>query len=171
MLTLEDNPIEIYNNSTVKQIAFNQSAKSALISISTPDDSNVEIEAEYIFSSLPANSLAKVLPNEYSDLSDVLNEIKTVNMAVVNLEFDGKLMAADSGFGFLVPSCEDSKILGIIYDSCVTPEFNAGQDITRLTVMIGGEWFEEVLGDVDTVDEQKPLDIALEAVAKYLKIN
>ncbi len=37
--------------------------------------------------------------------------------------------------------------------------------------MIGGEWFDQVLGDIDTVREQSALDIALEAVRLYLKIN
>ncbi|CAG2159142.1 unnamed protein product [Oppiella nova] len=171
MLSLKGSPIEIYNNSTVNTIKFNETSKSSVITITTPEDNNIEIEAQHIFSSLPAYSLAKVLPKDYSDLSEALNAIKTVNMAVVNLEFKGKVMADDSGFGFLVPSCEDSKILGIVFDSCVTPEFNAGHDITRLTVMIGGEWFEEILGDVDTVDEQTVLNIALESVRLYLKID
>ena len=37
--------------------------------------------------------------------------------------------------------------------------------------MIGGEWFEQVLGNIDSVDEQSVLNIALEAVRLHLKIN
>ena len=134
MLALNGNPVEIYNKSIVNKIQFNENTRKASINIST-DKESVDIEADHIFSSIPSQSLAKVLPEtQYKDLCDVLNEITTVHMAVVNLEFKGKVMSDSAGFGFLVPSCEDSKILGVIYDSCVTPEFNSGHDITRLTV-------------------------------------
>ena len=134
MLSLNGSPVEIYNQSIVNKIQFNESTKKALINVKTAEES-IDLEADYIFSSISSNSLAKILPQmEFKDLCDALNEISTVHMAVVNLEFKGKVMADDSGFGFLVPSKEKSKILGCVYDSCVTPEFNAGHDITRLTV-------------------------------------
>jgi len=37
--------------------------------------------------------------------------------------------------------------------------------------MIGGEWFEQILGDVNNVSEEKVLNCALEASRLYLKIN
>ena len=38
-------------------------------------------------------------------------------------------------------------------------------------IMIGGEWFEQVLGPIDSVEEESVLNVALEAVRLYLKIN
>jgi hypothetical protein len=37
--------------------------------------------------------------------------------------------------------------------------------------MIGGQWFEQILGDVNKVSEEKVLNCALEASRLYLKIN
>jgi len=37
--------------------------------------------------------------------------------------------------------------------------------------MIGGEWFEDILGDVNHVDQNKVLNYALEAARLYLNIN
>ncbi|XP_054167440.1 protoporphyrinogen oxidase-like [Oppia nitens] len=173
MMSLDDKSIEIYNDSTVKKIDFDPTTRSTTISISTPEDNNVELEASHVFSAIPARNLASVLSHRFGDLSESLNDITSVHMAVINLEFKGKLMPDSSGFGFLVPSRENSNILGIVYDSCVSPQFNANKDITRLTVMMGGEWFEEIFGtnDVDNVDKNLVLNYAVDAVRKYLKIG
>jgi oxygen-dependent protoporphyrinogen oxidase len=135
MIGLDGNPIEIYNESTVNKLEFNETTNKALISISTKEENDVMIEADQVFSSIPAQKLSSILSKtRYSELCDQLNSIESVHMACVNLEFKGKVIPDDSGFGFLVPSREESKILGIVYDSCVFPHFTAGHDITLITV-------------------------------------
>jgi oxygen-dependent protoporphyrinogen oxidase len=89
-----------------------------------------------------------------------------VHVAVVCLEYDGKnVVQPDAGFGFLVPSFDkDTKLLGITFDSCSFPIHDAGKDITRITCMLGGEWFEENFGDVDenVKDNTKVIQAAIE---------
>ena len=132
LLNLKGSPVEIYNESTVQKIEFSKETQKATITVKTADDT-VEVEADQILSSIPAQNLAQILP-QFPDLSETLNEIQTVHMAVVNLEFKGKVMPKDAGFGYLVPSVEKSNILGTVFDSCVSPQFDADRDITRLTV-------------------------------------
>ena len=36
---------------------------------------------------------------------------------------------------------------------------------------MGGEWFEEVLGDVNSADQQLALDVSLDAIRSHLKIT
>ena len=37
--------------------------------------------------------------------------------------------------------------------------------------MLGGEWFEELFGSVDSVNENEILSVAIEAVREYLNIK
>ena len=89
-----------------------------------------KIEADHVVSSLSSSSLGYLLPSTYGKLKHYLNKIPSVSVAVVNLEFMGKVLPLD-GFGFLVPSCESKEILGIVFDSCV---YDGGRGNTKLTV-------------------------------------
>ena len=42
-----------------------------------------------------------------------------------------------------MPSSQPDPILGCIYDSCTFPQGNR----TLLTVMMGGAWYDQVVGD------------------------
>ncbi|XP_030044181.1 protoporphyrinogen oxidase isoform X2 [Microcaecilia unicolor] len=76
------------------------------------------------------------------------------------------------GFGHLVPSFEDSTLLGIVYDSVAFPDQNhCGAASTRLTVMMGGAWFEVGIGDPDKVSHDQILCRAREAVTSHLGIS
>ena len=91
---------------------------------------NGPIEADHVISSLFSSESAKLLPANHSELKQLLDKIPSVSVAVVNLEFAGKVLPVD-GFGFLVPSCESMEILGVVFDSCV---FDDGRGNTKLTV-------------------------------------
>ena len=79
------------------------------------------IETDHVYSAIPSYSLSKLLDNKHSLLKQKLDSIPFVNVAVVNLEYNGKLVQRE-GFGFLVPPCENLSILGIIYDTCSFPQ-------------------------------------------------
>lgn len=129
------------------------------------------LKADHVISALPASALASVLPPAAEPLAKQLQEIPTATVGMVNLEFSGSVLPV-TGFGHLVPSSEDRGLLGVVYDSIPFPQHNrSGEPSTRLTVMMGGAWFEEVFGNPDKVTEQMLMDRASEAVRKHLGIT
>uniref|UniRef100_A0A9R1SIG6 Protoporphyrinogen oxidase n=2 Tax=Cyprinus carpio TaxID=7962 RepID=A0A9R1SIG6_CYPCA len=121
--------------------------------------------------SLNMNELASVLPPAAQPLSEQLRSIASVNVAVVNLEYEGFILPV-TGFGHLVPSSEDPGLLGVVYDSVPFPQHNrSGGLTTRLTVMMGGAWFEQTFGHPDSVTKQTLLDRATQAVTSHLGVN
>ncbi|NXE16988.1 PPOX oxidase, partial [Lophotis ruficrista] len=94
---------------------------------------------------LPA--LAEALPDEAEPLAQELRRIPAVSVGVVNLQYHGVALPV-TGFGHLVPSSEDASVLGIVYDSVAFPQHDgAGAASLRLTVMLGGAWFQQSFGD------------------------
>ncbi|XP_030637492.1 protoporphyrinogen oxidase [Chanos chanos] len=130
------------------------------------------VKADHIISALPATALASALPSAAQPLSELLRGISSVTVAVVNLEYEGSILPV-TGFGHLVPSSEDRGLLGIVYDSVPFPQHNrAGETTTtRLTVMMGGAWFEEVFGSPEEVTEQRLLERATQAVSSHLSVT
>ncbi|XP_074510586.1 protoporphyrinogen oxidase [Sebastes fasciatus] len=129
------------------------------------------ISADHIISALPAKALSSVLPSSCQPLIQLLQDISTVTVAVVNLEYEGSILPV-MGFGHLLPSSENRGVLGVVYDSVPFPQHNRpdGQT-TRLTVMMGGAWFQEVFGDPETVTEEYLLARATEAVNSQLGVS
>ncbi len=119
---------------------------------------NTEIQSlndfEQVISTLPAYNLSSLLPK--SKLKDLLLKLPFASVGVVHLGYREDVNPY-KGFGYLVPSCENEKILGTVFDSSAFPDQNADLK-TRLTVMIRG-----VHSDLKA--------IAKEAVAKHLKIQ
>ncbi|KAG8200478.1 hypothetical protein JTE90_000558 [Oedothorax gibbosus] len=129
---------------------------------------NENIQVDHIFSSIPSQELSPLVQS-YPTLAEELKSIPSVDVAVVYLEYTGDVLQ-NNGFGFLAPSHEDSKVLGIVFDSCCFSEMN-GNSKTRITCMIGGRWFKEVLGDPETVSEDAILKLAVSAAGKHLRIS
>ncbi|TDH12238.1 hypothetical protein EPR50_G00069800 [Perca flavescens] len=128
------------------------------------------VSADHIISALPAKALASVLPPSCQTLIQLLQDISTVTVAVVNLEYEGSILPV-SGFGHLLPSSEDQALLGVVYDSVPFPQHDrTNGPTTRLTVMMGGAWFHEVFGPPDTVSEERLLARATEAVQCHLGV-
>ncbi|XP_059498843.1 protoporphyrinogen oxidase isoform X2 [Stegostoma tigrinum] len=129
------------------------------------------MNADHIFSSVPAKVLNRILPQSWVTLCDSLREIDSVSVTVVNLEYDGSILPV-TGFGHLVPSQESGEILGVVYDSCSYPQQDRmGPPTTRLTVMMGGSWFQEAFGDPDTVPQDHLLQRATETVRSHLGVT
>ncbi|PVD18355.1 hypothetical protein C0Q70_20904 [Pomacea canaliculata] len=114
-----------------------------------------DISADHVVSSIYANDLASLLPEKYVELRSALQSIPAVSVYVVNLEYPGEHIPVQ-GFGHLLPSSENPYVLGIVYDSCTFPEHNRkDKPSTRLTVMLGGSWFNKLLtgkGELPTLD-------------------
>lgn len=83
-----------------------------------------------------------------------LGPIEEASLSVVNIAYSKDLLMK-KGFGYLVPSSENEKILGATFDSAIFPEHNQSKDETRLTVMLRE-------GDVD---------VALEGLQRHLGIT
>ena len=137
---LEDQQVQVVTGAIVDSIEFDKKAGSARVT-AMKDRSVRTLEVGHVFSSIPAHNLSMCLKAckenpEISELKSLLDQIKSVDVAVVTLEFEGKdILEPDAGFGFLVPSGEKTiKVLGITFDSCVFEEHDAGKYITRITV-------------------------------------
>ncbi|KAK2815428.1 hypothetical protein Q5P01_025895 [Channa striata] len=152
--------------------------KEAAVKHISPSDSGWKVHledgvitADHIISALPAKALSSTLPSSCHPLIQELQNISTATVAVVNLEYDGSILPV-TGFGHLVPSSEDRGLLGVVYDSVFFPQHNRpnGQT-TRLTVMMGGAWFQEVFGAPETVTEEHLLAKATEAVRCHLGVT
>ena len=118
--------------------------------------------ADHVFSALPLNALKKIsLPLE--EQKQLLCDFKTNSIISILLSFDTDVLKK-KGFGYLIPSQEKQKILGVVYDSEIFPY----QDHkTHVTVMMGGGICPELV-DYNKTDLVK---IALEELDKHLKIE
>ena len=92
---------------------------------------------DHVISALPSFALSNVLKNSTSssttnddpfhttlrNVSEKLDSIAWVDVAVVNLEYEGspEENLPHVGFGHLVPSAQPSHTMGVIYDSCCFP--------------------------------------------------
>ncbi|NXA25764.1 PPOX oxidase, partial [Ibidorhyncha struthersii] len=122
------------------------------------------VSADHVVSALPAAALAEVLPAEAEPLAQELRRIPAVSVAVVNLQYEGITLPV-TGFGHLVPSSEDTSLLGIVYDSVAFPQHDGtGAASVRLTVMLGGAWFRQSFGDPASVSPALLLQRAQAAV-------
>lgn len=120
---------------------------------------------DYVISSVYSKHLANFLTDDHILLKNMLNKIPAVNMVVVNLYFDKNILPVE-GFGYLVPSKENSPILGCIFDSIFDKE---NKDHSTLTVMMGGALYEKYIGKED--DHEKLLNMALDTLKKQLNFN
>lgn len=124
-----------------------------------------EFLSNAVISSIPSYKLADLVRDQHPTLSQLLREITYVDVATVNIQFDEPNLLENPGFGFLVPPCVNRPILGVIFDSVC---FDI-KDHTLLTVMMGGNWFQEKFGA--NPSEQHLLDVAINEVKTILKIN
>lgn len=118
-----------------------------------------------VISSLPAKNLAALLQSQHPELSKELYNIPTVSIVVINLQFSENVLPV-SAFGVLVPPKEKIPILGVIFDSCVVPK---NSEMTVLTVMMGGAWFEKYFRECSS--EEQFRTVALNCVKKILGID
>lgn len=153
-----DPKIELNLSSPCDQITFKGS--EVLLSINGTTQST-----NHVISTLPAFELAKMLKEQHPTLSNELEKIQYVDVAVINLLYSSPDLLKNPGFGVLVAPCENLPVLGIIFDSCITDS----KGNTVLTVMSGGSFFDKYYSK----DSSKEfiLKTALENVSRILKID
>jgi len=154
--------VEVYDNAAVHRIRV----KEPNVSVEYNDQT---IYCDHVISALPTHVLSEVI--EHNELSEELACIDYVDVALVSIEFKDVKLEME-GFGCLIPSSEDPAVLGITFDSCIFPEFSTTEyPSTRLSVMLGGQWFREHFGDINTCDQDVIIKKSLAAVKQYLKIS
>ena len=79
-----------------------------------------------------------------------LPAIPYTTVTLVHLGFNRKVLKQE-GFGYLIPSKEQSQILGMVWDSSAFPEQNSHPEETRLTLMIQGHPSKP---ELDTLTQQ-----------------
>ena len=124
--------VELMPNTEIMEIAFGQNEVS--VSVEQKNiNSTLNLQVDHVFSSLPAFKLASVLCPGHEKLKSSLQSIPTVHMALVSLQFDLNVLPDQfTGFGILVPSSENSPILGMTFDSCIFPSDQ--HEGTKITV-------------------------------------
>ena len=100
-----------------------------------------EVACDEVVMAAPAFQTAGMVADLCPELAELLAAIPFVDVAVVNIEYRGRVLD-HQGFGFLVPSSQPEPILGCIYDTCTFPQGNR----TLLTVMVGGAWYRDMVG-------------------------
>lgn len=155
---VQQNGTKIHFNATCTQMKVNPNQ----VVLTVNDD---EFPSNAVISSIPSYRLADLVRDQHPKLSQLLGEIAYVDVATVNIQFDKPNLLENPGFGFLVPPCVNRPILGVIFDSVC---FDI-KDHTLLTVMMGGQWFQEKFGT--NPSEQHLLDVAMNEVKTILKIN
>jgi oxygen-dependent protoporphyrinogen oxidase len=121
---------------------------------------------DHVFSAIPAAALADLLPSPYIEGKNILNSIPTTSLAVINMGFKSKVLKK-KGFGYLIPSKEKEKVLGMTWDSFTFPQHNHYSEETRITVMIGGS----KMPGCDQKTESDLMDIATRALQHHLNIT
>uniref|UniRef100_K3X4B1 Cilia- and flagella-associated protein 91 n=1 Tax=Globisporangium ultimum (strain ATCC 200006 / CBS 805.95 / DAOM BR144) TaxID=431595 RepID=K3X4B1_GLOUD len=127
-----------------------------------------EIEVSHVFSTLPAFQLASAVESSLPALAKTLQEIQFVSMGMVHVGFSDRVLDSD-GFGYLVPTCERERVLGVVFDSNAFPSQNAASRSmqTRLSIMCGGAHFPEIT-DLGLDEVEK---LARDAVKRHLGIS
>ncbi|KAJ2228701.1 oxygen-dependent protoporphyrinogen oxidase [Coemansia sp. RSA 1722] len=142
-------------------------------------DGNVElllengqaVSSQHLINTLPLHQIRGLFGNEPS--TSLLEDTPYASVAVVNVTYPIRNITPVDGFGYLVPraSANDSKALGVVFDSCSLPEQDGGADISRLTVMLGGSRFHELFGEPGAVAKEVLEQAAMETVSGHLGIR
>jgi protoporphyrinogen/coproporphyrinogen III oxidase len=151
-----------------KEIRLNTAATALQVDkngISVKLSDGTRIEADYLFSCLPAYALGSLLPEKFSDISKQLFSIPYASVGTVNLGYRTSVLN-NTGFGYLIPTRESEFALGVVWDSSVFPQQN-GLSHTRMTVMLGGAQKKEIEG----MNEGDIVEQALSLVKRHLKIT
>lgn len=99
-------------------------------------------EADEVISALPAYVAGNIFSSSENMLSSSFKEIPYVGITSVQSVFSEPVLS-HKGFGYLVPSSEDSQILGTLFDSMIFPVQGPSNE-DRITVLLkGGEYSEQ----------------------------
>ncbi len=101
--------------------------------------------AQEVFIGAPAYKAAKFVANFAPKLSHALEQITYAPIAVVGLVYRKQQFDRfPEGFGYLIPSSEGKKVLGVLFCSNIFPE-RCDQDHFLFRVMIGGARHPDII--------------------------
>lgn len=144
-------------------VSIHTGSKCQKISFETDGSVKVTIENEvhvsnHVISALPSHRLAPLIEHQHPDLANELYQLKSGDVAMVNLHYSSDNLLKEKGFGVFIPPMENSPVLGITFDSSIVDMKG-----TTLTVMIGAN-------HVDHSVEQL-LEISVKTVKEILNIS
>ena len=133
--------LETWVKALAARLGENIKYSTAVERIEDTADKKFEINGETfdaVVISTPSHIAAQLIDERDRDLSQRLGHVNYPQLAVVILALEsGKIKADLDGFGFLVASSENRKILGTLYHSAVFPErAPAGKQL--LVTFVGG---------------------------------
>ena len=131
--------VELMLNQSIEQIQFQEKSVELLTR------SKKTHHLDHLVSAVPAFDFANLLDDrKHSVLKSRLKRITFVNMIVINLLYGREDIYPKEAFGYLIPSRAQSHLLGVLFDSCVRHRTDGKKRGSQLTVMMGGEWFDEL---------------------------
>jgi oxygen-dependent protoporphyrinogen oxidase len=112
--------------------------------------------ADVVVSTAPAPQAAGYLSLVDEELSAILHGLRYLPMVVVTLAYPRAAVRHPlSGFGYLVPSSEGSRVLGVLWTTSMFPKVRCGEDMVLLSAICGGSRDPRIRDDSDPriVDE------------------
>ena len=123
----------------------------------------------HALSTIPSKQLFSVVKPK--GILKPLQVTRSVTVMVVNLYFRSSTLLPVHGFGYLIPRSlpfeqNPERALGVVFDSDATAEIDEVSG-TKLTVMIGGHWWD---GWSSYPDEEEGASMALAVLRRHLNI-
>lgn len=112
----------------------------------------LSLDHEWVVLALSSGATASLFPGDRG-VQMFFDRVEEKTIHVVNVAYSQSVLK-QKGFGYLIPTSEKEKVMGVVFDSSIFPEQNRGYE-TRLTVMLRE-------GNVDT---------ALEGLRRHLGIK
>lgn len=95
-----------------------------------------EYPADMVVSALPPHVLGRFIQDLAPAAAAHLLSIPMTSMTVVHFGYRGSVLPCQ-GFGYLVPTSEQERVMGVVFDSEIFPCHNT-EEQTRLTIMLQG---------------------------------
>ncbi|EGG08851.1 uncharacterized protein MELLADRAFT_42777 [Melampsora larici-populina 98AG31] len=136
--------------------------------------------ADFVISAIPPRALHDSLHHDFKNQIASLGHNPAVTVAVVNVAYRSKrrIIPVPPAFGYLIPASigpdiNPHRVLGVVFDSDMMPGVESTtsrghtEDLTKLTVMLGGHFYSDLpIPSLDVLKHQ-----ALEALEQQLEIN
>lgn len=97
------------------------------------------IRCRALVSAAPANAASRFFASLDAGIAWQLAQVRYASVAVISIGFRREDVPNPlRGFGYLVPKCEASPVLGVQWSSSIYPDDRAGDDTCLLRMFVGG---------------------------------
>lgn len=157
--------IELISGRSLKKLQLNENHFEVLTT------SNQKYELDHLISAIPSYELANIFDDnkQYDILRLRLNQIPFVNMIVINLLYEKEDIFPKEAFGYLIPSRENSHLLGVLFDSCVRHQTDKRKRGSQLTVMMGGAWYNHF--KLGQLNDEQIMNIVMNELKIQMNLN